>query len=335
MRPRSWVWVVVVLLCGTGGCRTVHSTGALPTHALDPQTGRTWASPSAEAMEWSKAKSWCERLGSEWRLPYKDELVAFAARGGLPRPPHQADLPPVQQLFSGEIVAGRDPDQPWVVALANGHAFNGHGREAHVQCVRALGRIEEMALTSAAERRWAAGAEQLNPALLTVDDAYVMGPGNAPVTLVFFFDYQCPYCNRANATLQQLVEQDVRVRVVYKAAAILEYHDHAVDAHLVAYAAGRQGQFWPAKDRLFEVNRRLSTEYEVVLAELVHDLGLDPGRFAADLADPTLRARVMRETGLARAVQVTGLPTTFVNGHRISGSRSLEDFQAAVDDALR
>ena len=286
-------------------------------------------------MEWSKAKVWCERLGSEWRLPYKEELVAFASRGGLPRPPHQADLPPVQQLFSGEIVAGRAPDQPWVVSLANGHAFNGHGREAHVQCVRALGRIEETALNAAAERRWAAGAEQLDPALLPVGDAYVMGPENAPVTLVFFFDYQCPYCTRADATLQQLVEQDSRVRVVYKAAAILDFHAHAADAHVAAYAAGRQGRFWQAKGLLFAEGRQLSSDYEEGLDTLLRELDMNPDQFAADLADPALQERVARETALARSVNISGLPTTFVNGHRISGARSLEDFQAAVNEAAR
>jgi len=240
----------------------------------------------------------------------------------------------VQQLFSGEIVPGRD-DQPWVVRLANAHAFNGHGRQAHVQCIRALGRLEEEALAADAERRWAAAGEVIDSALLPVGDAYVMGAVDAPVTLVFFFDYQCPYCVRADTTLQQLVEQDPRVRVVYKSAAILDFHAHAADAHVAAYAAGRQGRFWQAKEYLMSEGRRFSSSPEEVLAELLLALDMDPDRFAADLADPALHDRVARETALARAVNVTGLPTTFVEGRRISGSRSLEDFQAAVDEAIR
>jgi len=326
-----WIVCGIALLCGTGGCRTAHTAGPRTTFSMDPQTGRTWSSPSDEAMEWSRARTWCSKLGAEWRLPTKQELEAFAAHGG--RSPHEAELPPVELLFTGELVPGRD-DHPWVVRVDGSHAFNGHGRQAHVQCVRALGRIEEEALAAEAERRWAAGCEVIDPGLLPVEDAHVLGLAGAPVTLVFFFDYQCPYCVRADATLQQLVERDPRVRVVYKAAAILDFHPHAAEAHVAAYAAGRQDRFHQARDYLLANGRRFSSSPDEVTAGLIDELGLDPVQFHADLADPALRDRVARETALARAVGVNGLPTTFVNGRRISGSRSLEEFEAAVDEAI-
>ena len=329
--------MLLALLALLGGCRTVSRTPArpaLPDGPLvhDGKTDRTWTGVSPQPMTWDQASTYCSQIPPSglWRLPYRAEVEALFDDGSLRQPFGPV---PGAVLFTGEVVPGRAPDHIWVVNPANGHVFNGQGREGYTRCVRALDPAAEQVLSDEARGRWVRAADVVDTTGLTETDAYVLGDPYAPITVWYFFDFSCPYCARAHSTLTQLVEQDHRVRVVYKAAPILTYHALAEEAHAAAFAAGLQGRYWPMTDLLFAEIRRFSDDPDRVAVELATELGLDVVQFEADYRSPETDARIQRELEQARWMKVNALPMTFVGAQRVSGARSLEDFQAAVDAA--
>lgn len=338
--PRTLVFLLFALLASatTLGCyRTANKAPPrpeLPSGLLvhDPDTRRTWTSSSPQSMGWDHAQTYCGQLPptGQWRLPYRAELEAQFGPAGLRAP----FLPvPDSVVFSGEVVPGREPDHVWVANPVNGHVFNGQGHEGYVRCIRATDPYTEAQLAEQARERWQAGVETADTSSLTTVNAHVLGRENARVTVWYFYDFTCPYCARAHVTMQELVEAAPHVRVVYKAAPILSYHQHAEEAHRAAIAAGRQGRYWEMTDLLFAEIRRFQGEPDAVAAELAAQLGLERGRFEADYYSAEVAAQVASELAEARSVGIKALPTTFVAGQLISGSRPLEDFQAAVDAA--
>ena len=323
------------------GCRTTRpgpTRTTTPKGSLvqDPDTGRVWSPWSPTELTGDQAETWCEQMppAGHWRLPYRAELEALFDEDTL-RSVMRPLEPGVQIMHGGEVVPGRDPDHRWVVNVFNGHVFNGGDRAGHARCVRALGRTEEQALADAAQARWEAGLDHVRPHLLAEDRAYSVGDPDAPVTIVLFYDFQCPFCQRLNHTLLELLELDPDVRLVYKAAPIIPFHAHEVEAHSAAYAAGAQGRFFEMQQRLFAEARAFGAAPEETAFALAAELGLDLPTFELDYRSEAIRERVTAETAQARALNVSGLPTCFVNGTRISGARSLEDLQAAVEEAIQ
>lgn len=148
---------------------------------------------------------------------------------------------------------------------------------------------------------------------LEVDDAPSRGSPMAPLTIVEFSDFECPYCGRAHPVLQQLLsEYEGRVRLVFKQFP-LSAHPHAAAAARAAVAAGNQGKFWEMHDLLFEHQRQLEEEDLLGYAE---QIGLDMDRFRADLASAETQARVEADKDQGQRLGVEGTPTFFVDGRR-------------------
>ena len=157
------------------------------------------------------------------------------------------------------------------------------------------------------------------------------GKPSAPVTLVEFSDFQCPYCARANPALKEIESAYPNdVRIVWKHMP-LSFHQNAMPAALAAEAAREQGgsaKFWAMHDKLFANQASLSTEaYE----RYARELGLDVARFQRDMASPKIKARVEEDAKLAQKVGVNGTPTFLVNGERVVGSNAL---RSAVERQL-
>ncbi len=335
--PTRFAGILLALITLLGGCRTASRSPthlALPEGPLvhDRRTDRTWTDLSPQAMPWDQASAYCSQLppAGLWRLPHRPEMEALFDDGNLRLP----FLPvPDAVLFTGEVVPGRESDHVWVVNPVNGHIFNGQGHTGYVRCVRALDASAEQALADEARQRWGRNADVVDTSGLTDADAHVLGRPDAPITVWYFFDFCCPFCSRAHDTLIQLVEQDRRVRVVYKAAPILSYHQEAEQAHAAAYAAGLQGRYWDMAERLFSQKTTHRMDPDGFALEAAAALGLDTWRFEQDYRSAETAARIQRELEQARSVGINALPTTFVGDQRISGARPLEDFQAAVDAA--
>jgi len=148
------------------------------------------------------------------------------------------------------------------------------------------------------------------------------------VELVVFTDYQCPYCGRAEATVDALVERyGPALRVVVRHQP-LAMHRHARAAAEAAEAARLQGRFEAMHDRLFAQQLALEPPDLVAHAQAI---GLDLERFERDRASHEVKARVGRDQAIATAVGATGTPTFFINGRLLKGAQPLEAFAAIID----
>ncbi len=157
------------------------------------------------------------------------------------------------------------------------------------------------------------------------------GPKNAPLTVVVFSDFQCPYCSRVEPTLKQLEkEYPGKIRTVWKNFP-LEFHQNAKPAATAALAAGEQGKFWEMHDKLFENQRQLDRPS---LEKYAQELGLNLAKFKTALDGNSYSAQIEAETKEGAAVGVQGTPATFINGRKIGGAYPYETFKKVVDQEL-
>ena len=166
----------------------------------------------------------------------------------------------------------------------------------------------------------------------TVDPARTRGPVSAPVTILEWSDFQCPFCREAQPALGRLLaEFPEQVRLVFKDFP-LRSHELAVPAALAARCASAQGRFWEYHDLLFAAQPAFARDELVGYARR---LGLDVPRFTECLDAARLQGDVMADQSEGRAAGVRATPTFFVNGQKIEGALPIEEFRAAVRRALR
>ena len=159
-----------------------------------------------------------------------------------------------------------------------------------------------------------------------------LGPASAPVTLVEFSDFQCPFCARAVPTLKALRKKyPDELRVIYRHMP-LDFHPQARPAAIASACADAQGQFWPYHDRLFEQQQALTPEDLIGHAEAV---GLEMATFQTCLAAAETAAIVDADQKAAEALGATGTPAFFINGIFLSGAQPIEVFQAVIEEELQ
>lgn len=165
--------------------------------------------------------------------------------------------------------------------------------------------------------------EQVN-----VDVSPARGPEDAPVTVVVFSDFQCPFCSKAERTLAQLdADYPGKLRFVFKNNP-LPFHNNAKLAAKAALAAGEQGKYWEYHDALFADGSELDAES---LGRHAEDLGLDIAKFRRAMASKALDAAIDADIAEAKRLDVKGTPTFFINGRRIIGAQPLSVLRAAID----
>jgi protein-disulfide isomerase len=166
------------------------------------------------------------------------------------------------------------------------------------------------------------------------DDDYVKGEKNAPVTIIEFSDYECPFCGRFySQTLPQIEEKYVKtgkVKMVYRDFP-LGFHPKAEPAAIAANCAGEQGKYYEMHDLLFENQPSLS---DANYKKWAGELGLDAGKFATCLKDPKQKAEVQKDMRDGQAAGVQGTPAFFINGQLISGAQPFPAFEQAIEAAL-
>jgi len=184
--------------------------------------------------------------------------------------------------------------------------------------------------------RWTAGtSERLVDLAVPVDPKrdHVRGAGDAPVTLVEYGDFECPYCGRAEPAVREIVKEfGEDLRFVFRHLPLADVHPNAQLAAEAAEAAGAQGRFWEMHDLLFEHQDALKP---MDLVGYAGDLGLDVDRFTDELRRRVYAARVAEDIDTADQSGVTGTPTFFVNGRRQQGSFDIDLLTAAVRAALQ
>jgi protein-disulfide isomerase len=173
---------------------------------------------------------------------------------------------------------------------------------------------------------------QLEPPRVEVAaDGPSRGPDDAPITIVEFSDFQCPFCRRAVPTLHEVMEKyPGKVRIVYRNLP-LGSHGRARPAAEAALCAGEQGQFWAYHDLLFQNQRQLEDED---LARYAGEVGIDTDKFKACVDEKRFDSRVNADMEAARAAGVTGTPAFFVNGIMLSGAKPAGDFYRVIDAEL-
>jgi len=206
------------------------------------------------------------------------------------------------------------------------------------EMVKALreGKDENAALEAAKASRW--GHPPAPPKLLDaaveipVAGSPMKGPANAPVTLVEFSDFQCPYCAKAIKQLDAVLNAyPTQVKLIFKQFP-LDSHGQALLAAQAAIAAHQQGKFWPMHDAMFANRTNLARPSLMALAGRV---GVDMTRFTADLDSLPTRKTVERDAQDGEKAGVEGTPTVFIDGQRYNGSLDLEPMKSVIDAELK
>jgi protein-disulfide isomerase len=173
----------------------------------------------------------------------------------------------------------------------------------------------------------------LAPPRMAVADAGrpARGPANAPIQIVEFSDFECPFCFRANPTIAQVMSTyGDRVRLVYRHYP-LPNHPNARPAAEAAACANEQGKFWEYHDRLFASQARLGA---ADLKQHAAELGLDAATFNACVDARKFQQDVEADMDAAQALGVSGTPHFFINGRALSGAQPFENFKAIIDEEL-
>jgi Na+/H+ antiporter NhaA len=159
---------------------------------------------------------------------------------------------------------------------------------------------------------------------------HIRGPLDAPVTVVEYGDFECPYCGRAEPAIRDLLAEHGDVRYVWRHLPLNDVHPHGQVAAEAAEAAAYQGAFWPMHDMLLEHQDALEVPD---LNGYAGELGLDVEQFEKDLREERGRSRVAEDVDSADLSGVSGTPTFFINGRRHVGAYDLATLSAAVKAA--
>jgi protein-disulfide isomerase len=158
------------------------------------------------------------------------------------------------------------------------------------------------------------------------------GKADAPVTIVEFSDFQCPFCQRVMPTLKELRgKYGDKVRLVWKDFPLTQIHPQAFVAAQAGNCAREQGKFWEYHDTLFGNQSALQPDN---LKKYAADLGLDAAKFNQCLDSSKYEARVQDALAVGGRLGIGSTPTVFVNGRSINGAQPLEVFQSIIDEEL-
>jgi Na+/H+ antiporter NhaA len=162
---------------------------------------------------------------------------------------------------------------------------------------------------------------------------HIRGPDDAPVTLLEYGDYECPYCGQAEVVIRSLLDSfGDDLRYVWRHLPLNDVHPNAQIAAEAAEAAGAQGRFWEMHDRLLDNQDRLMP---TDLARHANDVGLDMHRFWDDLRRRDYAERVAEDVASADTSGVAGTPTFFINGQRHQGAYDIDTLADAVRRARK
>ncbi|HXU68116.1 MAG TPA: thioredoxin domain-containing protein [Polyangia bacterium] len=165
--------------------------------------------------------------------------------------------------------------------------------------------------------------------------APAVGPASAPVQIVEFSDFQCPFCGRVEPTIHQLEQKyEGKIHFAFKNYP-LPFHNNAQGAAEAAEAAKAQGKFWQMHDKMFANQQALD---RASLEKYAGEIGLDVAKFKSDLDSGKYKDAVNKDVQYANSLGTPGgfgTPSFFINGHFISGAMPVENFEKVIDEELK
>jgi protein-disulfide isomerase len=160
---------------------------------------------------------------------------------------------------------------------------------------------------------------------------HIQGSISAPVTLLEYGDYECPFCGRAFPIVKRIQQRmGDQLRYVFRHFPLATVHPHAEQAAEAAEIAGSRGKFWDMHDTLFEHQSALDTQH---LLQYAKSLGLAQDECEEDLLNHTFAGRVREDFLSGIRSGVNGTPTFFINGRRHDGSYDYQTLLAALEKA--
>lgn len=245
----------------------------------------------------------------------------------------------VEALIEAEVVGpAAAPGDAEVRAFYDENQARMGGASYEEMAPRIIGHLTQEARQARFEafvgglREEAAVRITLEPFRMPVDaTGPAKGPAKAPVTIVSFADYECPYCARAAESLEAArVKFGDKVRIVFRDFP-LGFHQNAIPAAIAARCAGAQGKYYEMHDKLFADQKSLDPATFKAHAAAI---GLDGAKFDACFADPTHMAAIAADQAAGKALGVEGTPAFFVNGIPMSGAQPTAAFVAAIEAEL-
>lgn len=158
------------------------------------------------------------------------------------------------------------------------------------------------------------------------------GKDGAPIVIVEFTDFQCPFCSRAQSTLEKIfTDYPEKVQLIFKDLP-LDFHKQAKDAHIAAHCANEQGKFWEYHDILFKNQSQLFPDK---LKEYANQIGLDVQKFNDCFDGRKYEKYVNESISQAQNLGITGTPTFFVNGRMVRGAQPYDVFKQIIEEELQ
>ena len=158
------------------------------------------------------------------------------------------------------------------------------------------------------------------------------GSEKAPVTIVKFEDFQCPFCKEVQPTFNELLSQyDGKIKLVHKDLPLDSLHPRARQAAEAARCAYEQGKFWDYHDKLYTNSPKASADD---LKSFAKEVGLNVDSFDRCFVSGKYKAVVQQDLNEGAQLGLTGTPTFFINGREISGNQPLDAFEAIIDEEL-
>ena len=168
---------------------------------------------------------------------------------------------------------------------------------------------------------------QLTPPVSGRD--HTQGSANAPITLVEYGDFECPYCGQAFYVVKQLQQRlGDQLRYVFRNFPLVQIHPYALQAAEAAEATGAQGKYWQMFDMLYEHQDALDTAH---LVQYASNIGLDVQKFEQGLQKRAFVSRIEEDIESGERSGVEGTPTFFINGVKYNGSYELPYLLAAIE----
>ena len=167
---------------------------------------------------------------------------------------------------------------------------------------------------------------------VTVDPSRVRGNPDAPVTIVEFADFQCPYCLAVQPAIKQVMDKyQGKVRLAFRDFPLRQIHPRAQQSAEAAHCAGDQGKFWEYHDLLYSNQSKLDLNS---FMERAVTAGLDTEQFQACLDSGKFRAQIDSDLQSGSIAGVTGTPAFYINGVPLTGAQPLSEFEKIIDSVL-